>query len=181
MDPPERLVVLDAWAVVAAYEGAKPATGALNHVLDTGASPIISAVNFAEVCDVLGYQAGWLSAAGRPEQLLDMLIFDAPDERTAAAAGWIKHAYRMSLADAFAAATAMAHDADLWTGDPELLCSDRLWHVLDLRAAGQRAAPGPALRDDVAFKRAEAASVVASALHRTRGIDPLGLNWQSPP
>jgi len=34
---------------------------------------------------------------------------------------------------AFAAATAIAHDAELWTGDPELLVSDAPWRWRDLR------------------------------------------------
>ena len=39
----------------------------------------------------------------------------------------------MAYADAFAAATAIAHDATLWTGDPELLVADSAWLWRDLR------------------------------------------------
>ncbi len=36
----------------------------------------------------------------------------------------IKADHHMAYADAFAAATAMAHHADRWTGDPGLLVHD---------------------------------------------------------
>ena len=49
------------------------------------------------------------------------------------AAAWLKHTYQTALGDAFAAATALHHNAELWTGDPELLCVDRCWTVKDLR------------------------------------------------
>ena len=40
----------------------------------------------------------------------------------------------MAYADAFAAATAIAHNASLWTGDPELLIVGAPWTWRDLRA-----------------------------------------------
>lgn len=179
--PSGQPVLLDAWVVLAAYEGAQPATGALNEVLDTNARPIIGAADFAEICDALGHLVGWLDGIQRPEYLRDVLAVDAPGAHTAAAAGWIRHAYRMSMVDAFAAATAMAHDAELWTGNSELLFGDRLWHALDLRDPHQRTATVPGLRNSTEFKRSEAATVVASALGRRRGPDPLDLDWHSPP
>jgi hypothetical protein len=39
----------------------------------------------------------------------------------------------MAYADAFAAATAVAHDAVLWTGVPELLVTNATWQWRDLR------------------------------------------------
>jgi hypothetical protein len=39
----------------------------------------------------------------------------------------------MALGDAFAAATAVAHDALLLTGDPALLRGDGPWRAEDLR------------------------------------------------
>lgn len=144
-------------------------------MLDTGSKPLISAVNFAEICTVLGHEAGLISTIGRPENLRDLLTIEPPDPPIAQAAGFLKYAYRMSMADSFAAATAMAHDAVLWTGDPELLCSYRLWKVLDLRPQPH---PAPAaLRARAECGRAEAASIVAGAFGRARGSDPLGLDW----
>lgn len=39
----------------------------------------------------------------------------------------------MAYADAFGAAVAIATDATLWTGDPELLVVDAPWRWRDLR------------------------------------------------
>jgi predicted nucleic acid-binding protein len=49
-----------------------------------------------------------------------MTLVEATSERVLAAAR-IKAEFPMALGDAFAAATAMAYDAPLLTGDPELL------------------------------------------------------------
>jgi predicted nucleic acid-binding protein len=48
-------------------------------------------------------------------------------------AALIKASHAISYADAFAVATAMAHDATLLTGDPELLTANSDWPVEDLR------------------------------------------------
>ncbi len=40
---------------------------------------------------------------------------------------------RLAYADAFAVATAMAHGAQLLTGDPEILDGDPDWLIVDLR------------------------------------------------
>ena len=48
-------------------------------------------------------------------------------------AGRIKSEYPLGYADTFAAATAQAHDAELWTGDPELLVDNASWTWRDLR------------------------------------------------
>lgn len=46
----------------------------------------------------------------------------------------IKAKHALAYADAFAIATAMAHDASLLTGDPEILDGgDPAWRVIDLR------------------------------------------------
>jgi predicted nucleic acid-binding protein len=45
----------------------------------------------------------------------------------------LKANHHLSYADAFAAATAIAHDAELWTGDPELLLGGAPWQWRDLR------------------------------------------------
>lgn len=49
----------------------------------------------------------------------------------------IKADHRMAYADAFAAATAIASDAVLWTGDPELLVDGAPWQWEDLRSLAQ--------------------------------------------
>lgn len=45
----------------------------------------------------------------------------------------IKADHPLACADAFAAATAAAHAATLWTGDPELLIAGTAWKWRDLR------------------------------------------------
>lgn len=47
----------------------------------------------------------------------------------------------MAYADAFAAATAAAHDAMLLTGNPELLLDGAPWQWDDLRATASRRHP----------------------------------------
>ncbi len=46
----------------------------------------------------------------------------------------IKAGHRLSYADAFAVATALAHRRTLVTGDPEILEAGGGWPVLDLRS-----------------------------------------------
>ena len=62
-----------------------------------------------------------------------MTTADLPDDERIIDAARIKAEHPMAYADAFAAATAMAHDATLWTGDPELLVHDATWRWRDLR------------------------------------------------
>lgn len=111
-----------------------------------GLRPVISAVNFAEVCYTLANTYGPELALSRSRHLRRALQVEGIDTLTAQAASWIKHAYRMSLGDTFAAATAIGHGAELWTGDAELLCPDRVWVVRDLRHPDLRSDPEPRRR-----------------------------------
>lgn len=61
------------------------------------------------------------SASRRSRYLRRALRVGEIDTRAAQTAAWLKHAYRMSLGDTFAAATAIRHGCELWTGDAELL------------------------------------------------------------
>ena len=61
-------------------------------------------------------------------------VVEISDPELALCAAHIKHAYWVSLGDAYAAATAIRHDAELWTGDTKLLCEDSVWRVRDLRS-----------------------------------------------
>jgi predicted nucleic acid-binding protein len=65
--------------------------------------------------------------------LRDVVAAELPDEKRVLDAGRIKSDYPLAFADAFAAATAQAHDAELWTGDPELLVHGAPWRWRDLR------------------------------------------------
>ena len=57
-----------------------------------------------------------------------------PDERLVLAAARLKADHPMAYADAFGAALAIAEDAALWTGDPELLVNGSPWPWRDLRS-----------------------------------------------
>lgn len=61
------------------------------------------------------------------------LTEELPRETTVRQAAAIKATHPMSYVDAFAVATAIAHDGVLWTGDPELLVPDAPWRTHDLR------------------------------------------------
>ncbi len=65
--------------------------------------------------------------------LRDVIAAELPDEQRVLQAGRIKSEYPLAHADAFAAATAQAHDAELWTGDPLLLVENAAWTWRDLR------------------------------------------------
>lgn len=71
------------------------------------------------------------------DRILDRLrhsihLDEAVPDRVVQAAS-IKAVHRMSYADAFACATALAHDATILTGDDEILRADGPWRAEDLR------------------------------------------------
>jgi predicted nucleic acid-binding protein len=67
-------------------------------------------------------------------ELRHRLHLDLPTEARVLGAASIKAKHALAYADAFAIATAIAHDASLLTGDPEILDDgDPTWQVVDLR------------------------------------------------
>lgn len=58
---------------------------------------------------------------------------ELPSEQRILEAARLKADRPIAYGDAFAAATAIAHDATLLTGDPELLLDHTPWTVEDLR------------------------------------------------
>lgn len=100
---------------------------------------IMSVVNFTEVCSSLAVWTG-IGASQRVARHLRYLVTLEEATRTVAEiASRLKYAYRMALGDTYAVATAISHDAPVWTGDAELLCDDRIWRIHDLRAKTVRA------------------------------------------
>jgi predicted nucleic acid-binding protein len=77
--------------------------------------------------------AGDAAAVSTVRDLREVTVAELPDSHRVFDAGRIKSDYPLAFADAFAAATAQAHDAELWTGDPELLVDDAPWRWRDLR------------------------------------------------
>jgi len=125
-------VVLDSWAVLRFLEDEGPAAGAVAELLDRE-RPLMSWVNLGEVHYVVRRRHGEHEAMAAVRDVRDVVDARLPDERQVVAAARIKADHPLAYADAFAAALAVAHDATLWTGDPELLVDGVDWRWRDLR------------------------------------------------
>jgi predicted nucleic acid-binding protein len=117
-------LVLDAWAVMAWLKAQQPAAGRVRLLLEAADRRqhklIMNIVNLGEVF-YLSAKARDLAYGERVLQNLRPRIsaVSASDELVMQAAA-LKARHAISYADAFAAATAMARNAPLVTGDPEL-------------------------------------------------------------
>jgi len=125
-------VVLDSWAILRYLEDHGAAADRVAALLDAE-RPVVSWINLGEVFYVLRRATGEGPAATTVRDVRDVMDAELPDERRVLAAGRIKSEHAMAYADAFAAATAQAHDAELWTGDPELLVDGAPWRWIDVR------------------------------------------------
>ncbi len=125
-------VVLDSWAVLRLLEGAEPVATRVQDLLDRE-PPVMSWINLGEVSYIVSRDQGPTEAVRVVQDLRPLLRLDLPTEQRVLDAARIKATHPMAYADAFAAATALAHDATLWTGDPELLAADATWGYEDLR------------------------------------------------
>ena len=132
-------VVLDAWPVLRRFDGEEPAASAIDELLKHPGAAIMSTVNHAEVCWGLIRDIGPQAARPHLAMLPQLIDLQAPSPQVAEAAARIKLGWAdLSMADAIAAATAIAHGLELWTGDAGLLCADRAWKAHDLRDASRR-------------------------------------------
>ncbi len=122
---------LDSWAVLAWLEGEEPAASRVQEALVS--RPIMSWINVGEVAYVLERRAGADRSREVVRELRRLLRLDLPTEERVLEAARMKAAHRMAYADAFAVATAIAHGAQLLTGDPEILEGDPEWLIVDLR------------------------------------------------
>lgn len=125
-------VVLDSWAVLDHLYNEGPAAEQVDNLF-AQERPIMSWINVGEVFYVLRRREGEPAAAEAVRDLRDRIDPDLPTTDRVLNAARIKADHAMSYADAFAAATAVACGAVLWTGDPELLLDDALWRWKDLR------------------------------------------------
>lgn len=125
-------VALDSWAVLRLLEGTEPAASRVEQVL-AGDRPVMSWINLGEIFYIVRRDQGDDEAQEIVRDLRPRLDLDLPSERRVLAAAAIKADHPMAYADAFAAATAAAHDATLLTGDPELLLDGTTWRWEDLR------------------------------------------------
>lgn len=126
-------VVLDSWAILRLLEGTEPAASRVQAELDGGHDPVMSWINLGEVFYVVRRKHGSEAAESVVRDLRPRIRLDLPDEARVLEAATIKAEHAMAYADAFAAATALAHDATLLTGDPELLLASAPWSHEDLR------------------------------------------------
>jgi predicted nucleic acid-binding protein len=95
---------------------------------------LMSWINAGEVYYLVARAAG----QERAEEVLDNLRvrtrLDAATPERVVDAARIKATFQMAYADTFACATAIAHDATLLTGDPEILEAGGPWRVVDASA-----------------------------------------------
>jgi len=122
---------LDSWAVLAWLEGEEPAASRVQEALVS--RPVMSWINVGEVAYVVERRAGADRSRDVVRELRRSLNLDLPTEERVIEAARVKAGHRMAYADAFAVATALAHGADLLTGDPAILQGDVSWSVVDLR------------------------------------------------
>jgi predicted nucleic acid-binding protein len=118
--------------VIAWLRGDEPAASRVDEAIADGS--VMSWINAGEVYYLISRAAGEVSA----EEILDSLRvksrLDAATPQRVLEAARIKAAHAMAYADAFACATALAHDATLLTGDREILDAGGAWRVLDASA-----------------------------------------------
>ena len=115
--------VLDSYALLAFLRdepGAEIVAGLLERAGQQNRSVHMTEVNYAEVQYTIRRKDGetvWASIAG--ELLAAPIEFHAADRRLADVAAGFKSRFKISMADAFAAALAKERKAELVTGDPE--------------------------------------------------------------
>lgn len=126
-------VVVDSWAVLSWLDGDQPAASIVEGSIDT--QPVISWINLLEVLYRIERKQGRVMAERYLRDLRGPLLYDLPLERRMAEAARVKAEHSIALADCFAIATAEAYDAELFTGDPEIIALNRpKLRVRDLRA-----------------------------------------------
>ncbi|MEA2715741.1 MAG: ribonuclease VapC [Actinomycetota bacterium] len=125
-------VVLDSWAILRYLEDAGPTASMVADLLEHE-RPIVSWINLGEVFYVVRRVQGEDAASQTVRDLRQVIVPEVPAPARVIEAARIKAEHPMAYADAFAAATAVAHRAVLWTGDPELLVDAAAWQWRDLR------------------------------------------------
>ncbi len=125
-------VVLDSWAVLRFLEDSPPAAAAVEELLEHN-RPLMSWINLGEVHCVLRRASGEDAAIETVRDLRARIDVRLPDESQILMAAQIKADNPMSYADAFAVALALDYDAEVWTGDPEILIANAPWRWRDLR------------------------------------------------
>lgn len=125
-------VVLDSWAILRYIEDIEPAAQAVADLLNED-PPMMSWINLGEVFYVIRRLHGDAAAVTTTRDIREVVDCVLPNEEIVVDAARIKAGHPLAYADAFAAATAIANEATLWTGDPELLIEAAPWRWRDLR------------------------------------------------
>ena len=128
---------LDSWAVLHRLEGAEPAASRVEEAFDVD-RPVMRWINLGEVVCVVRRDQDVAEAHEVVRDLRPQPRLDLPSEQRIVSAATLEADHRMAYADAFAAATAIAHHATLLTGDAELLVDDAPWDWEDLRTPPAR-------------------------------------------
>lgn len=97
----------------------------------------MSWINLGEVFYVLARRVGEDEARRTTRELGGRLTLELPSEQRVLEAAAIKARHRVSYADAFAVATAVAHEVPLATGDSEILAAAGSWNLVDLRSGAE--------------------------------------------
>jgi predicted nucleic acid-binding protein len=127
-----RTYCLDSWAVLRFLECDSPAARRVRQVMRLG-RPVMSWINLGEVYYTIHRVAGAAEAESTLGLLRPVLMLDAVSIERVLAAARIKALHPLAYGDAFAVATAAAHDAVRLTGDPELTRGSMGCRVEDLR------------------------------------------------
>lgn len=125
-------VCLDSWAVLAWLDGDEPAASAVQEAFDAE-RPWMSWLNIGEVAYQLERRHGADEAAVVVGRVRAAVALDDVTPARVLDAAHIKAIHPIAFADCFAAATALAREATLFTGDPELLDGDIGCEMRDLR------------------------------------------------
>jgi predicted nucleic acid-binding protein len=133
-------VCLDSWAVLAWLDGDEPAAEAVQEAFEAG-RPWMSWLNIGEVAYQLERRHGANEADVVVGRLRASVALDEVTSERVLAAARIKATHPIAFADCFAAATAIARAATLFTGDPELLNRDVGCETRDVRSRRAREEP----------------------------------------
>jgi predicted nucleic acid-binding protein len=128
-------IVLDSWAILRYLEDDRPAADEVATLL-AGERPVASWINLGEVFYVVRRVHGERAASDVLRDLRAVIDPDLPTAGRVVEAARIKADHPLAYAHAFAAATAIALHAELWTGDPDLLIAGSSWRWRDLRRPG---------------------------------------------
>ena len=123
-------ICLDSWAVIDWLEDG-PSAASVEKVIPS--RPVISLVNVCEVLYILTRKYGDKAIQQVLPALRQKLNFIEVNEELTLSASKIKATHKMALGDAFCVATALAHNAKILTGDPEIINAKGNWKVQDLQ------------------------------------------------